>query len=106
MEDLRDKRSKLAADIDDVYTTVYRKSFSRKLDPGDNTLTRYATPRELSFKYNKQDTINRDTGFARGKQPERLWHLDKSSGLCEPRNPLIPLYDWKDARIFEDFKWI
>jgi len=89
---------KRLANNDDQFVTSYRKSYGHMPAPGDYTLTRYATPRELSFKYNKQDLTNRDTDYARGNQPERLWHIAKSSGLCEPRHPIQPLYDWLTCR--------
>jgi hypothetical protein len=99
LEKLEKVEADWIADSNDVYSTTYRKSYGKhhsySSKPGYGTPdpTRYATPRELSFKYNQQDRINKDTDYARGKQPEKLWNAEKSSGLCQPRNPQSTLYD-------------
>jgi len=86
---------RLRRDEDRPFESVYHQSYNtpHAIPHCGLALTRYATPRELSFKMAETDRINWDTDYARCKQPERLWHFDKSSGLCEPRHPPKPLFN-------------
>jgi len=79
----------------DVYSSVYDKSYNRVLPRGSYQLTRYATPRQMSFKMSQTDRTLWDLEMARGKQPEVLPQTlpDKSPALCQPRHPPVPLYD-------------
>jgi len=92
MEDFERKLAKLDAD---VYSSVYDKSYNRVLPPGSYQLTRYATPRQTSFKMSQIDRTLWDLEMARGKQPELLPQSlpDKSPALCQPRHPPVTLFD-------------
>jgi len=92
MEEARRKQQQLDTD---VYASVYGKSYNRVLPPGSYQLTRYATPRQISFKMSQADRTLWDLQMARGKQPEVLPQSlpDKSPAVCQPRHPPVTLFD-------------
>jgi len=80
----------------DVYSTAYDKSYNQFIPPGSYQLTRYATPKHMSFKMSQVDRTLWDLEMARCKHPEVLPQTlpDKSPALCQPRHPPVTLYDW------------
>jgi len=80
----------------DVYSSVYAKSFNRALPRASYQLTRYATPRQISFKMSQADRTLWDLQAARPcRQPELVPQSvpERSPALCQPRHPPVTLFD-------------
>ena len=92
---IEERRRNIGKIEDDVYSSVYDKSYNRFLPPGSYQLTRYATPRQISYKMSQVDRTIWDLEMARCKHPEVLPQTlpDKSPALCQPRHPPVPLFD-------------
>lgn len=91
-----EKARRKQAELDSqVYASVYHKSFNRVLPRASYQLTRYATPRQISFKMSQVDRTLWDLEMARGKQPELLPQsvAERSPALCQPRHPPVTLFD-------------
>jgi len=95
LEKIETARRKQEERDSDTFASVYAKSYNRVLPRSSYQLTRYATPRNISFKMSQADRTLWDLKMARGKQPELLPQSlpDRSPALCQPRHPPVTLYD-------------
>jgi len=95
LEKIEARRRKQEQQDMNVYASVYDRSYNRAPPRESYQLTRYATPKQISFKMSQTDRTLWDLEMARGKMPELLPQSlpDKSPALCQPRHPPVTLYD-------------